>query len=233
MSELKQTSWKMFNKIAPSYDHTNGILSFGMHHKWRKELAKHLPKEKNISLLDIATGTGDQIISLFEKNSSIKRAVGVDLAKEMLLIAKEKISKKPFHSKVDLLCADASKLPFSDDSFHAATFSFGIRNVPDPSLALTEIERVLKPAGKCLILEFSLPPQPIRLVYLTYLRYFLPKIGGALSKSQSSYSYLNQTIEEFPSGQNFLNLMKKAGLTKLEIHPMALGAVTLYVGQKK
>lgn len=229
---MTQDSWKMFNKIAPTYDRINKILSLGMDRGWRRFLAKNLPSKKNLKILDLATGTGDQLISLFENGASIQKAIGIDLAEDMLSIAKSKLNSKIYSDKIDLICADAQKLPFADNTFDAATFSFGIRNVPNPLLSLKEIYRTIKPHGKCLILEFSLPPQPIQTGYLLYLRYILPRWGSFLSKSPNAYSYLNKTIESFPSGAAFAQLLKQASFTKISIQPQALGAVTLYTGFK-
>jgi demethylmenaquinone methyltransferase/2-methoxy-6-polyprenyl-1,4-benzoquinol methylase len=224
--------WKMFDGISPTYDRVNRILSLGMDRKWRKKVAAHLPKERHLRILDLATGTGDQLISLFESPASIRTAVGIDLAGDMLQIAQKKILAKPYHSKIEFKRADAEKLPFAAESFDATSFSFGIRNVTDPLRSLEEIHRVLKPSGKCLILEFSLPPKPIRAFYLFYLRHILPRIGGLLSKNREAYRYLNETIETFPSGKDFCLLLKKVGFKKITAHPMALGAVTLYEGEK-
>lgn len=232
MTSEGKESWKMFNGIAGSYDRINRILSLGMDQGWRQFTARNIPVKKNLRILDLATGTGDQLISLFEQGLSIQRATGLDMAKEMLDLAKLKIASKLYRDKIDFVCADAQKLPFADQTFDVATFSFGIRNVPNPSQSLKEIYRTLKPQGRCLILEFSLPPQPIRGIYLIYLRHILPRIGAYLSKSQNAYSYLNRTIESFPSGPAFAHLMKQASFNRIELHPMALGAVTLYIGVK-
>lgn len=178
------TSWQLFDKIASTYDSINRILSFGRDQKWRRTLAHHLPQQKNLKILDLATGTADQIISLFlDEKKSIQKAIGLDLSTEMLEIAKKKISEKPYKDKIQFLKASAEKIPLEKETFDAVTLSFGIRNIPNPKLALCEIHRVLKQNGRCLILEFSLPPAPIRPFYLFYLRKILPRIGGFLSKS--------------------------------------------------
>lgn len=223
----KQDAWKMFDLISPTYDRINRILSFGMDRRWRKRVADYLPEQKNLKILDLATGTGDQALALSQSKASIDSIVAIDLATEMLELAKKKeIPKTKF------LRADAEKLPFPDEQFHAATFSFGIRNVPHPLLALQNIYRVLKPKGRCLILEFSLPPPPFRPLYLLYLRHILPRIGGRLSRNPEAYRYLNETIETFPSGKSFCLLMKEAGFIRLKALPLAFGGVTLYLGDK-
>jgi len=219
--------WKMFDQISPTYDRINRILSLGMDQRWRKQVAKHLPSLNHLKILDLATGTGDQALALLESGASIDSITGIDLSTEMLQIAKRKLG-----SRANCIRADAEKLPFNNENFNAATFSFGIRNVTDPVCSLKEIYRVLKPSGRCLILEFSLPPRPIRGFYLFYLRHLLPRIGGLLSRKPAAYRYLNQTIEHFPSGKDFSSLMQKAGFTHLRRIPMAFGGVTLYIGEK-
>ncbi len=234
MSNLEtKDSWKMFDTIASTYDRINRVLSMGMDHGWRRKVAENTPAKKNLRILDLATGTADQLIALFEHGLSIQTAVGIDLSQEMLEVGKQKILQKPYREKISFISADAQKLPFANNNFDIATFSFGIRNVPAPLQALQEIHRVLKPHGKCLILEFSLPPYPIRRPYLFYLRHILPRIGGLLSKSKSAYTYLNETIESFPHGEAFTDLMKQASFEKIGIIPLALGAVSLYTGTKK
>ncbi|HSX13351.1 MAG TPA: bifunctional demethylmenaquinone methyltransferase/2-methoxy-6-polyprenyl-1,4-benzoquinol methylase UbiE [Chlamydiales bacterium] len=227
----KTNSWKMFNKIAPTYDRINRILSFGLDRGWRKQVAKYLPEKKPLHILDVATGTGDQLIALFESKAKIQQATGIDLAREMLAIAEKKLSG--YRDKIQLIQADAQKIPNADHTFDVVTFSFGIRNVPNPLQSLQEIYRVLKKEGICLILEFSLPPKPIRAGYLFYLRHILPKIGNFLSKQATAYTYLNQTIETFPTGNAFANLLRQAGFKKITIKPFALGSVALYIGKKE
>ncbi len=223
----------MFNQIAKTYDRTNRILSLGMDLCWRKKLGFHLPKREELHILDLATGTADQLIALFEsKRASIHSAIGLDIAAEMLALGEQKISQKPYAKKIELQIGDAMQIPFAKQTFDACTFSFGVRNVKDPLQSLEEIFRVLKPGGRSLILEFSLPKAPFKWPYLFYLRYILPWLGGKLSKEPGAYRYLNQTIESFPSGPSFLSLLKRAGFTHVKAHPMALGAVTLYVGEK-
>ncbi|HSX10627.1 MAG TPA: bifunctional demethylmenaquinone methyltransferase/2-methoxy-6-polyprenyl-1,4-benzoquinol methylase UbiE, partial [Chlamydiales bacterium] len=220
--------WKMFDAISATYDRTNRVLSLGMDQRWRKQVARSLPNRPHLTVLDLATGTGDQIVALLKSKASIESVTGIDLSNEMLEIAKMKLKER-----ATFLRADAEKLPFPNESFDAATFSFGIRNVVNPLLSLKDIYRVLKPKGRCLILEFSLPPQPIRGFYLFYLRTLLPKIGGFLSRNPAAYRYLNKTIEHFPSGKAFSALMEKAGFKHLERIPMSFGGVTLYVGEKQ
>ncbi len=223
----------MFNTISPTYDRTNRILSLGLDQYWRRQVAKFLPKKKPLFLLDCATGTGDQIISLMEHTKKVSQAIGIDLATEMLRLGRQKIKGKPYKDKVLLQEGSATALQFSADTFDCATISFGIRNVDDVPKCLREIHRVLKPGGRIAVLEFSLPKSELlKALHLFYLRRCLPYIGGWLSKNRSAYTYLNKTIEAFPSGKNFCSLMEAAGFTATEAHPLTLGIVTLYIGDK-
>lgn len=227
MNPSKKDVWKMFDIISPTYDKINRVLSLGMDQRWRKKLAKELPPKKNLKIIDLATGTGDQAAALLKSRASIHSITGIDLSLDMM-----EIGKKKGLEKMEFCKGDAENPPFPDATFDVATFSFGIRNVNSPLKSLQSIHHILKPKGRCLILEFSLPPKPIRGVYLFYLRYILPQLGGLLSGKKEAYKYLNETIEEFPSGKDFCFLLKEAGFHKIRAIPMALGAVTLYIGDK-
>ena len=216
----------MFNQISATYDRVNRILSLGQDRRWRKQVAKHLPLRPHLQILDLATGTGDQLAALMSAGLSIHRMVGLDLADKMLAIARSKLPKAEF------IHGDAEKIPFPNAEFDAITISFGIRNVENPLAALREMHRALKPRGRALILEFSMPPPWIRPFFLFYLRKVLPYLGGLLSRNFPAYRYLNQTIESFPSGPAFIQLMRQAGFASVTTRPMNLGSVTLYVGEK-
>ena len=226
-------SWKMFNTISPTYDLTNRILSLGIDQRWRRKVASFLPKSENMALLDVATGTGDQLFALMDKSKNISQAIGVDPAVEMLHIAEEKNKRKSYRFRTQWRQASAENLPFVDHSFDAATISFGIRNVPNPVIALKEIRRVLKKEGVLIVLEFSMPSISwLHAAHLWYLRKVLPKIGGLISRNPEAYRYLNTTIETFPSGLAFCALMEEAGFKGVKAHTLTGGIVTLYQGYK-
>lgn len=223
----------MFNEISSTYDRTNTTLSFGIHRYWRRKLAQALPKKDKIRLLDCATGTCDQVISLMSKKVGVQRAVGIDLAREMLKIGKQKLERKPYSHLVELHEASIDAIPYPENSFDCATVSFGIRNVPDVGACLKEIHRVLTKDGRILILEFSLPSSfLLKKMYLFYLRKCLPKIGGWLSKNAQAYHYLNATIESFPHGNAFSSLLAQAGFINIKATPLTGGVATLYEGDK-
>jgi demethylmenaquinone methyltransferase / 2-methoxy-6-polyprenyl-1,4-benzoquinol methylase len=229
LSEQKQNSWKIFDKISKKYDLINQILSFGCDKRWRKKLNLYLPPKNNLSLLDVATGSADQILALLKSNQ-INKAIGIDLSKEMLFIAKKKLKK---NSNVSFELASAENIPYQDNSFDVVSCSFGIRNVFDVEKSLAEMHRVLKKDGHLLILEFSLPQNKIiKFFHLFYLRYVLPMIGGIISKNFKAYSYLNETIESFPYGLEFCKIIKKNNFQSVKAIPLNFGALTLYIGIK-
>ncbi len=226
--------WKMFDQISSTYDRVNRIMTLGLDQHWRKIMCRFLPQGNNLKLLDCATGTGDQIIAVMEQSGRFSHAVGIDLAENMVSIGVKKIAKKSYGSSVNMKVASALEIPFPDNTFDCVTISFGIRNVTDVTLALKEFLRVLKPYGRLLILEGTVPHNPIlRAFHLFYLRHFLPRIGGLISKKQSAYRYLNDTIETFPSGEHFLQLMRTAGYSDPCAHPLTGGIVTVYQGEKR
>jgi demethylmenaquinone methyltransferase / 2-methoxy-6-polyprenyl-1,4-benzoquinol methylase len=228
----KKRSWQMFNRIAKTYDSVNRLLSFGLDIRWRKKVGQLLPAQKELILLDLATGTADQVLMLCnEHHDQIKKAVGMDLSEGMLSFGREKVKNQNLQSIISLETGDAVNIPAEEKSFDAITISFGIRNVPDVSKSLEEMVRVLKPSGKALILEFSMPKNPlIRFGHLFYLRYVLPLVGGLVSGDYEAYRYLNTSIEAFPYGDSFAELMSNAGFSKVHQHELSFGIATVYEG---
>lgn len=228
-----QSSWLLFNKIAHRYDFLNWLLSFNQDKRWRKKLLPFI-SGKNLDLADIGTGTGDLLFSLTQGlGNRAKSAVGVDMSKAMLDIAKKKKAQKNIAISVEFLLGDAMQLPLQTEKFDVATMAFSIRNVEEPLVALKELHRVLKHQGQVLILEFSLPQNSIvKWVYLFYFRYILPYLGGLISGNVKAYRYLNTTVEAFPYGEAFIQLLNEAGFSKAEAHPLTFGIATIYVGKK-
>jgi demethylmenaquinone methyltransferase/2-methoxy-6-polyprenyl-1,4-benzoquinol methylase len=234
VENTRREAWRLFDRIAARYDFLNRLLSMRQDVVWRKKLARFLPKGEKLNILDVATGTADQILFLLQQSKRIEKVVGIDLSENMLAIGQKKIDQLNLSSKVSLRSGDGANLPFDDVTFNAVTISFGIRNILQYSKSLQEMFRVLKPGGKVIILEFSLPKSTfVRLPYLFYFRKILPVIGGQLSGDKVAYSYLNQTVEDFPYGLEFLKKMGEVGFADLEAHPLSLGIATIYVGTKK
>ncbi|MFA5292078.1 MAG: bifunctional demethylmenaquinone methyltransferase/2-methoxy-6-polyprenyl-1,4-benzoquinol methylase UbiE [Phycisphaerae bacterium] len=224
---------KLFDRIACRYDIFNRISSFGMDTFWRRRLAKSLRGGKGLNILDAATGTGDLLLSLFDLGCDISSAVGIDTSGKMLTIAARKTARRNLAGKITLKQADAVDLPFTDSQFGAVTCAFGVRNFTDSAEGLKQMHRVLKPAGKLLILEFSIPSnRVIKMFYLVYLRFIIPVLGKIITGDFNAYRYLSKTIQTFPSGEDFCRQMQKAGFADVREIPMTFGVVTLYSGVK-
>lgn len=232
---------RMFDRIAPRYDLLNRILSFGTDVLWRRRLAGLLNSStafatkgrRNLKILDVATGTGDLLLSLFSAGVDISSSIGIDISAKMLAIAEKKIRFRNAAGGITLKQANACKVPFADNSFDVVTIAFGIRNVADAAAGLKEMHRVLKPDGKVLILEFSIPQNRlIRSFYLLYLRNIVPLVGRILSGDGYAYRYLGRTIEAFPSGDDFCAIVRTAGFVNVKPIPMTFGVATIYKGEK-
>jgi len=230
----KKNSWKMFDRIAKTYDLVNRLLSFGLDINWRKKVNLLLPQKSNLTVLDLATGTGDQIIMLCNINSNISKGVGMDLSEGMLNVGREKVQNSDFSDTIHLQTGDAVNIPSKDAQYDAVTISFGIRNVPNVPKSMQEMHRILKTNGKALILEFSLPSNPIiRWGHLFYLRYILPLVGGLISGDFQAYRYLNTSIEAFPYGDDFCSMLHDAGFSSVTAHPVSFGIATIYEAIKE
>jgi demethylmenaquinone methyltransferase/2-methoxy-6-polyprenyl-1,4-benzoquinol methylase len=225
--------WQMFDRIAERYDLLNHLLSFGQDIRWRKKVANLLPEKPNQTILDLATGTGDQLLYLLQCSDRIVHATGTDLAIEMLARGREKIRQRQLQDVISLLEGDAENIHYRDQSFDVLTIAFGIRNVTDVNKSLAEMYRVLKPGGRVIILEFSLPKNIIiKKLYLLYFRYILPFIGGLISGDIYAYRYLNQTVETFPYGDKFCDLISSQGFREVEMIPLTFGVATIYYADK-
>jgi demethylmenaquinone methyltransferase/2-methoxy-6-polyprenyl-1,4-benzoquinol methylase len=223
----------MFNRISRRYDLLNRLLSFGTDVSWRRQMARFFPGHDGQRVLDLATGTADQILALFEQTHKVRFGIGMDLAEKMLEIGRKKIERRGLSEVITLNVGDATAIPAGTEAFDAVTISFGIRNVTNVAKGIEEMYRVLKPGGRVLMLEFSLPRSPlVRSAYLFYLRHILPRVGALVSGAPLAYRYLNRTIETFPYGEVFCNLLRVAGFTAVEAHPLAFGVAMIYRGDK-
>jgi demethylmenaquinone methyltransferase/2-methoxy-6-polyprenyl-1,4-benzoquinol methylase len=222
----------MFDRIAHRYDLLNRSLSMGQDVVWRKRMKRYLPDRSDLDLLDLATGTADQLLYLSD-DPRIASGVGMDLAEKMLDIGREKIANRGRTQQLVLKTGDAVAIPAPDACADVVTISFGIRNVPDVEQAFREMIRVLKPGGRALVLEFSLPGNALmRRLYLFYFRHILPRIGALISGDAYAYRYLNQTVETFPYGQAFCDWMEKTGFQHARCHPLTFGIASIYQADK-
>lgn len=226
-------SYRMFDRISPRYDFLNHLLSFGRDRGWRREVSRIVRESRHQSILDLACGTCDLILSAFEENDDIHCGVGIDMAGKMLSIGKEKVSRKHLDARICLVRGDGMRIPLGRETVDLAMIAFGIRNMNDPHKSLSEIHRVLKSGGRLVVLEFSIPKNRVsRVAYLAYFRYILPLVGGILSRDLRAYRYLNRTVENFFSDSAFGRMMENAGFRDLRFMPLTFGITTIYSGDK-
>ncbi len=227
----KQQVRSMFNSIAPRYDFLNHFLSLGTDYCWRRKAIRLIGKSHPESILDVATGTGD--LAIVAAKLSPQKITGIDIAEEMLTIGRKKIVRRKLEHLIFLETGDSENLKFPDVSFDAVMVAFGVRNFENLEKGLAEMQRVLKRGGIVAILEFSGPEKfPVRQLYHFYFRFILPLIGRFISGNRSAYTYLPESVGKFPSGDEFLNYMEKAGFTNNSRNPLTFGIATLYSGYK-
>ena len=228
----KEQVANMFNTISPQYDFLNHLLSGGIDIIWRKKAIKLLQNKGIKTMLDIATGTGDFAIEALKINP--EKIVGVDISEGMLSFGQEKIKKMGLEKTIQLQKGDSEKLPFSDNSFDAVIVSFGVRNFENLQKGLTDMFRVTKPGGYCLILEFSNPRKfPMKQLYTFYSKYCLPFLGKMISKDPSAYTYLPESVKAFSDGPEFIQIFKSVGYLETNWIPMTGGICSIYIGQKQ
>lgn len=233
VSPARRDVWRMFDRIAHRYDLLNRVLSMRQDVAWRRRLARMLPEREDLRVLDLATGTGDVLLALRAGCPRVRSGVGMDMAGKMLAFGKEKFENCGQASALQMVRSDAMCIAAADTSFDVVTISFGIRNVLNVDTALREMHRVLKPGGRVLVLEFSLPSNALlRWGYLLYFRNVLPRIGGLVSGDSYAYRYLNQTVESFPYGEAFCELMRAAGFSNVMPEVLTFGIATIYQGDK-
>lgn len=222
----------MFNNISKTYDFLNHFLSLGIDIIWRKKAIKELLKEKPQTILDVATGTGDFAFEALEILKP-KKIIGVDISKGMLAIADEKIIKRNKSDVFEVRLGDSEKLLFEESTFDAVTVAYGVRNFENLEKGITDMLRVLKPGGKAVILEFSKPKTfPIKQLYSFYFNYVTPTVGKIFSKDASAYTYLPESVNAFPDGKRFIDLMDKVGYKNTKAKPLAFGICSIYTGTK-
>lgn len=232
-SPSREEVHRMFDRIAHRYDLLNRILSGGNDILWRRKVRRGLPEGDNLDVLDLATGTADILLALHQ-SGRVGHGVGLDMSDRMIKLGQAKIRQNNLQKQISMVRSDATAIPFASASFDAVTISFGIRNVTNVDVCLQEIFRVLRPGGVALILEFSLPKSSImRSLHMFYLRHFVPRIGALLSGDSYAYSYLDKTIETFPYGAAFGQLMQQAGFDEVAYSPLTFGVATLYRGIRK
>lgn len=223
---------RMFDAISPKYDLLNRVFSMGVDQGWRRKVIAQVANGQVHRLLDVATGTGDLAIMAARKlpHTAI---TGVDISEGMLEHGRAKVAKLGLQQRITLQQADSAALPFADGSFDAVTVAFGVRNYENLEQGLREMIRVLRPGGRLFVLEFSKPQRtPMRQLFRFYFHRVMPLVGRLVSKDHAAYTYLPQSVDAFPEGQRFLELLVKAGGQEATARPLTGGIATLYTTRK-
>lgn len=218
---------EMFAQISPRYDLLNHLLSGNIDRRWRRKLVSRvtplLPASPQI--LDVACGTGDLSIALFEQTDA--KVIGIDFCRPMLELARSKTRSITFVE------GDALRLPFPDEAFDAVTIGFGLRNLSSVSTGLRELRRILKPNGWAAVLEFSQPAAGLRSLVAVYYARVLPRLGGWLSGSRSAYEYLPDSISHFPNQSALADTMRAAGFADVRFENLTGGVAALHIGRRE
>lgn len=223
----KEQVAQMFDNISHKYDFLNHFLSLGIDRIWRRKAISILKKGNPSSILDIATGTADFAIEAIAL--SPKKIVGVDISEGMLEKGKKKIIKLELDNIISLSYGDSENLPFDNESFDAITVGFGVRNFEDLNMGLSEIKRVLKKDGQLAILEFSKPKKfPVKQSFYLYSKFLLPFFGRLFSRDKSAYTYLPASVEAFPEGEQFKNILAENGFSQINLKSLSGGIATIY-----
>lgn len=224
LSKKPQEVAAMFDGVAKSYDRANDLLSFGSARVWRKKVAKLVAAKKGQIILDLAAGTGSSSVAFMGEGIKV---VAADFSNGMLEEGRQR------HPELEFVYADATKLPFKDKEFDTVTISFGLRNVQNTELALSEMLRVLKPGGKLVVCEFSqIPNRFLHSFYRFYLKRILPTISAIVSKTPEAYSYLAESIDAWPNQKQLAEIIEKVGYQSVDFRNQTLGIVAIHTGLK-
>lgn len=228
----KEQVTQMFDNISKEYDGLNRVISLGIDQSWRNKVVKIGNSIAPSTILDIATGTGDLAIMFAEKTKAHK-IVGLDISEGMLNVGKQKVLAKKLEDRIEMVVGDSENLPFEDNTFDVITVSFGVRNFETLEKGLAEILRVLKPNGKFIILETSVPTKfPFKQGYKFHCNVILPLIGKIFSKDKKAYGYLSESAANFPYGEKLNNILRKIGFIDVKDYPQTFGVASIYVSSK-
>ena len=223
---------EMFDNIAPAYDKLNHTLSMGIDRCWRKKAIRTLRPFHPKRMMDVATGTGDFAI-LACRELQPDSLTGIDISEGMMNVGREKVKQARLSDKITFAREDCTCLSFADGSFDAVTVAFGIRNFEGLDKGLSEMCRVLAPGGHLVILELSTPDRfPMKQLFAIYSKVVIPLIGKCISKDNSAYTYLPQSIRAFPQGEVMQEVIRKAGFSEVRFKRLTFGICTLYTATK-
>jgi demethylmenaquinone methyltransferase/2-methoxy-6-polyprenyl-1,4-benzoquinol methylase len=223
----------MFDRIALRYDFMNRFLSCGIDVRWRKKAIKELTEINPQIILDVATGTAD-VALMITKYLKPQKVIGIDISEGMLELGKKKIKELHLNGLVELYTGDGEAIDFPDGAFDAITVAFGVRNFASLEKGLTEMLRVLKPGGKLVVLEFSQPRQRVfKRMYALYMKAAATGIGKWVAKNREAYEYLNASVNAFPEGSDFLEILNKTGYQNPYMKTLTFGICSIYGATKK
>jgi len=223
----KKHIYKLFDLIADKYEFVNHVLSCFLDIRWRRKLAVKIPKDEKISILDICCGSGSQTLAILQ-NCENACCLGIDLSEELLKLAVLKIKENGFDDRAFFQRCDATALTFADKYFGFVTVSFGIRNIYDRDKCFKEVKRVLSQNGSFLILEFSMPENPLlKLLFKFYLNSIVPVAGRIITGRKEAYNYLRDSITDF-SEVDILSELTRAGFKIISVDSLSFGAVKIY-----
>ena len=220
----------VFDSVAPRYDLMNDLMSMGLHRAWKAYTVQAANVREGQQVLDIAGGTGDLALAFAAKVGLTGQVVHTDINEAMLRSGRDRLLDAGV--ALPTLVCDAEKLPFADNRFDLVSVAFGLRNMTHKNLALAEMHRVLKPAGRLLVLEFSKVPQPMAKAYDWYSFKVLPRLGRMVAGDEQSYRYLAESIRMHPGQDELKAMMKKSGFGHVDYHNLTGGVVALHVGIK-
>lgn len=227
----------MFDRIAPTYDRLNHMLSLGIDRRWRRTavdaLGKHFPPQGGQGvILDIATGTGDFAMLLAERLKP-QRIIGADISEGMMDVGREKVARAGLQDVISFQWEDCTKLSFPDGTFDAVTSAYGVRNFQNLDAGLREMQRVLRPGGHLLIVELTPPPRfPMKQLFWVYAHVVMPLLGRLISHDDSAYTYLPASMEAFPQPEQMESILRRAGFTDIQWHSFTFGISTMYLAKK-
>ena len=223
---------EMFNHIAPAYDKLNHTLSMGIDRSWRRKAIGTLRPFRPRRILDVATGTGDFAI-LACRELRPDTLTGIDISEGMMEVGREKVRRAHLSDKITFAREDCTSLSFAEGSFDAVTVAFGIRNFEDLDKSISEMHRVLAPGGHLVILELSTPNRfPMKQLFAVYSQVVIPLLGKCISKDNSAYTYLPESIRAFPQGEVMQEVIRKAGFGEVSFKRLTFGICTLYIAKK-
>ncbi|MGN6380821.1 MAG: bifunctional demethylmenaquinone methyltransferase/2-methoxy-6-polyprenyl-1,4-benzoquinol methylase UbiE [Gaiellales bacterium] len=215
---------EMFDRISPAYDRMNRIMSGGMDGRWRRFAADCAGLQVGDAAVDVCCGTGDLALDLLDRVSSGGRVVGIDFAEHMLDVARAK------SSIVEWIQGDALALPFADGEFRAATIGFGMRNLADHGRGFAEMARVVAPGGRVVCLELTEPPAWVAPASRVWTDHAVPLLGRVVARDSAAYSYLPRSVHRFPAARELAQVMREAGLERVQYRRLAMGVVAVHVG---